>query len=356
MTGRAQAWLAMLIAGVLAACSTAPLPPPPGQGSGTQVGHAPSLQGQVLGRNGRLLIYQPAPGDTLAEMARHFLGSAELAWRIADFNQLGPDTPHRVNRPVVIPLTQHNPLGVYSDRYQTIPILCYHRFGRASGSTASSKMTVSATAFAEQLDWLKRNGYHVLKLADLRAWLDGQRALPLKSVVITVDDGYASFYHQAYPLLRQYGMPATLFVYTDFIGAGDAVDWAELQEMSRSGLVDVQSHSRTHRNLIEHPSAESEAAYQQALLGEIKLPRELLTQKLGTEQSSYAYPYGDANEAVLAMLGKQNYQLAVTVNAGGNAFFSQALMLRRTMIFGDMSLDDFKARLQISRPTGAHAP
>lgn len=302
----------------------------------------------MLGRNERLAIYLPAQGETLPQIAQHFLGSADLAWRIADANKL--------TRPLLIPLVERNPLGVYSDRYQTIPILCYHRFGRSNGGAASNKMTVPAAAFAAQLAWLKQNDYQVIRLADLRAWLDGQRTLPLKSVVITVDDGYASFFHQAYPLLKQYGMPATLFVHTDFIGAGDGVDWGELQEMSRSGLIDVQSHSRTHRNLIEHPAGESEAAYQQALLNEIKAPRDLLAQRLDNKQTLYAYPYGDANEAVLAMLGKHNYQLAVTVNAGGNAFFSQPLMLRRTMIFGDMSLEDFKARLQISQLNGSHAP
>ncbi|TAK87541.1 MAG: polysaccharide deacetylase family protein [Aquabacterium sp.] len=361
----ARAWLALLIASGLAACSMTPLSP--GEDQARQDTHtsvskaeaAHALKGQVLGRNERLAIYLPAPGETLPQilppLALHFLGSADLAWRIADFNKLDAD-PAAAPHPLLIPLVEHNPLGVYSDRYQTIPILCYHRFGRANGGATSNKMTVSTAAFAEQLSWLQRNGYHVLKLADLRAWLDGQRTLPLKSVVITVDDGYASFFHQAYPLLKQFNMPATLFVYTDFIGAGDGVDWLELQAMSRAGLVDVQSHSRTHRNLIEHPSSESDAAYQQALFNEIKAPRDLLAQRLSTPQTLYAYPYGDANEAVLAMLGKHGYQLAVTVNAGGNAFFAQPLMLRRTMIFGDMSLDDFKARLQISRLTGAHAP
>lgn len=363
MTRAARAWLALLMVSGLLACSTAPLSPgdaPTRLESRARLGAgdtARALKGQVLGRNARLTIYQPGPGDTLPAIARHFLGSADLAWRIEDANKLGVEAAEAVApRPLLIPLVDLNPLGVYSDRHQTIPILCYHRFGRANGGAASNKMTVSAAAFAEQLGWLQRHGYHVIKLADLRAWLDGQRALPLKSVVITVDDGYASFYHQAYPLLKQYGMPATLFVYTDFIGAGDGVDWLELQEMARSGLVDVQSHSRSHRNLIEHPAGESEAAYQQALLNEIKLPRDLLRQRLGTPQTQYAYPYGDANDAVLAMLSKQNYQLAVTVNAGGNAFYAQALMLRRTMIFGDMSLEDFKARLQISRLTGAHMP
>ncbi len=343
--------LSILALAVLASCAHAP---PPGTATSTT---GSAMPGKVLGRSDKLVIYQRAPGETVRQVAARFLGSPERDWEIEDFNRsfnpsfnpqpTPPDGP-QAQQTLVIPLTQRNPLGVYSDRYQTVPILCYHRFGR----TSNGKMTVSATAFTNQLDWLARNRYHVLKLADLRAWLDGQRALPLRSVVITADDGYASFYHHAFPLLKQYGLPATLFVYTDFIGAGDAVDWAELQEMSRSGLIDVAAHSRTHRNLIERASNESDEAYQQVLLNEIRTPQTLLSQKLGIPIEHFAYPYGDANEAVLTIMARQRYRLAATVNPGGNAFFSDPLMLRRTMIYGDMSLEDFKARLQISRPTG----
>lgn len=326
---------------LLGACNSVP------GGAGTTTGSA--AQGKVLGRSDKLLIYQRAPGETVRQVAARFLGSPERDWEIADFNHLppAPDGP-QAQQTLVIPLTQRNPLGVYSDRYQTVPILCYHRFGR----TSNGKMTVSATALAAQLDWLVRNQFHVLKLADLRDWLAGKRALPMRSVVITADDGYASFYQHAFPLLKQYGVPATLFVYTDFIGAGDAVGWPELQEMSRSGLVDVAAHSRTHRNLIERQPNETDEAYQQMLLSEIRTPQTLLSQKLGIPIAHFAYPYGDANEAVLTTMARQRYQLAATVNPGGNAFFSEPLMLRRTMIYGDMSLEDFKARLQISRTTG----
>lgn len=328
---------------LLASCAHSPQTGSPA----SMVGGAPP--GKVLGRSDKLLIYQRAPGETVRQVATRFLGSAARDWEIEDFNNL-PPTPDglQAQQTLVIPLTQRNTLGVYSDRYQTVPILCYHRFGR----TSNGKMTVSTTALAAQLEWLVRNQFHVLKLADLRDWLDGKRALPLRSVVITADDGYASFYHHAFPLLKQYGLPATLFVYTDFIGAGDAVDWAELQEMSRSGLVDVAAHSRTHRNLIERQPNETDEAYQQTLLNEIRTPQTLLSQKLGIPIAHFAYPYGDANEAVLTTMARQRYQLAATVNPGGNAFFSEPLMLRRTMIYGDMSLEDFKARLQVSRATG----
>ena len=59
-------------------------------------------------------------------------------------------------------------------------------------------------------------------------------------MVITIDDGYESTYRHAFPILKRHGFPATVFVYTDFLGGGDALTWPQLQEMSASGLIDVQ--------------------------------------------------------------------------------------------------------------------
>lgn len=341
---------ALLAASLLSGCAGTP---PATTGHPATTHTAPAKSGQILGRNERLLVYQSAPGESLADVAQRFLGSPDQDWVIGDFNHITQADPAK---PMVVPLKPLNPVGVYSDRYQTVPILCYHRFtaNGGVGKGGAGKMTVSAADFAAQLDWLARNGFHVLRLSQLEGWLAGKQPLPLRSVIITADDGYASFYRVAYPLLKKYGFAATLFVYTDFIGGGDAASWPELQDMQASGLVDVQAHSRTHRNLIERGSAESdEQRYQQALLSETRVPREMLARKLGNSQRHYAYPYGDANEAVLDVLARQGVQLATTVNPGGNAFFAQPLMLQRTMIYGDMSLDDFKARLQISKRLGS---
>ena len=118
-------------------------------------------------------------------------------------------------------------------------------------------------------------------------------------------------------------------------------------------LIDIQAHSKTHRNLIERASGETDERYRQMLELEARAPREALERKLPGPVRQYAYPYGDANDAVLDVLGRQQYQLAVTVNPGGNTFYAQPLMLRRTMIYGDHDIEAFKSRLQISRVTVA---
>jgi peptidoglycan/xylan/chitin deacetylase (PgdA/CDA1 family) len=341
----------VLALALLAGCSAPRLlqpstaPAMPGAGLAAPSANA---AGEVLARGDWFVVYRPGAADTLRSIAARFLEAPERDWMIADFNAIERAEP---GRPLVVPLKWPNPLGVSADAYQTVPILAYHRFGPGGG-----RMVVSPTQFAAQLEWLARHGYRVIPLRELAGFLAGRQPLPQRSVVITIDDGYASAHRHALPLLRKYGFPATVFVYTDFVGAGgDALSWPQLQELAASGLVDIQAHSKTHRNLLERGATESEQQYRQGLEAEVRTPREVLERRLPVQVRHYAFPYGAANELVLELLARQHYELALTVHPGGNAFFAQPFMLRRTMIFGDHTLEAFQARLQTSRPIVAPA-
>lgn len=287
-------------------------------------------------------MYEPGAGDSWSNLAAQFLGSAAQAWQL---EQANPGMARPVpGQPVVVPLVPRNPLGVTAAGAQSVPILCYHRM--AGGS---SKMAVSPANFEAQMGWLADNGYRVVRLADLAAFMAGKQALPPRSVVVTFDDGYESVYRHAFAVLKRLHIPATLFVYTDFLGATDALNWQQLEEMWASGWVDVQAHSRTHRRLTERLPGESDAAYRANLDMELKLPRTLIERRLaasGLKVRHFAYPYGDANETVLDAMKRHGYEIGVTVVPGGNPFYASPLLLRRVMIYGDHSLEDFKARLQ----------
>jgi peptidoglycan/xylan/chitin deacetylase (PgdA/CDA1 family) len=306
--------------------------------------------GQVLARNEHLLIYRPVEADTLEGVAERFLGSRALAWTIAQANppartQADGTTRLAAGVPLVVPMKPVNPMGVHPARLQTVPILCYHRLG-----PGQSKMVVSAAKFEAQMTWLSENGYQVVRLADMLDFLAGKRGLPDRAVVLTFDDGYESVYRLAFPVLKKLGMPASVFVYTDFLGGGDALTWSQLREMQASGLIDVQSHSKSHRNLIERRADESDERYRAAVDAEMRQPKELLERRLPPLQVRHlAYPFGDANALVADSAARHGFDLAVTVVPGGNAFYAQPLMLRRSMIFGDMSLDTFKSRLQVEQ-------
>lgn len=349
--------LVALAAAALTGCGTAPVEPaaqsapsaePQGGAAAPRfepgVGIAGAM-GQVAGRTDNLLVYLPQAGDTTQAIAQRFLGSADNDWQIAQTN--GQGWLVSAGRPLVVPLRAPNPMGIGGDGFQTVPVLCYHRLG-----SGVSKMIVAPAQFEAQIEWLSRHHYKVLRLSELRAFLAGERALPQRSVVITFDDGYESVYRHAYPVLKKHGFSATLFVYTDFVGARDGLAWTQLQEMAASGVIDVQAHSKSHRNLVERGAAESDAAYRQSIENEVRLPRQLIERRLtaaNAQVRAYAYPFGDANEAVLEALERNGYELGLTVNPGGNPFYAHPYMLRRTMIFGDHNIEDFKARLQVRK-------
>lgn len=346
MTRRGFAIAAGLLAAaaVLAGCASAPAPsaPAPAPASPDAPPSAPPDTGGEIARNARYALYRPAPGETLATIAQRYLGSADRQWEIEDANEDAPPAGARV---LAIPLRTPNPVAVSADGYRAVPILCWHRVG-----PGVSRMTIAPDRFAEQLEYLKANRYRVLRLSELAEFLDGHRPLPARAVVLTFDDGHLSFYQHAFPLLKKHGFPATMFLYSDFIGARDALKWPQIQEMAESGLVDFQSHSRTHANLVQKLPGESLAAYQGRVDGELRHPRDLIQRQLRHGVVHFAYPYGDTNDLVLERLPAAGYTLGLTVNAGPNAFFAHPFALRRTMVYGTHDLAAFRAMLQTFRP------
>jgi len=329
---------------LVASCATPP-PPPPEQPSPVPPAVDP---GPVVGRDNDYVIVSARSGETMASLAERYLGDAGKAWWIAQLNNA---STVREGQIVVVPLRQRNAIGVFANGYQTVPILCYHRFG-----TKTSKLNVTPAAFEQQMEWLARNGYTVVTLARLARFLDGKEALPAKSVAITIDDGYRSSYEIAYPILRKYGFPATVFLYTDFVGASDAMSWAQMKDMTSSGLVTIQPHSKSHANLTQRLPNETDARYRDRIRREVDTPVTVIKERLSAPSFTFAYPYGDVNEYVVDLLVKDSVGQGVTVTPGGNPFYAYPYMLRRTMIFGNDDLDAFKAKLVTFVRTGARTP
>lgn len=278
-------------------------------------------------------------GDSLRSLARLFLGDESKYWIIADFNAI---ESINAGQEIVIPRTSQNPVGVFTNGYQQVPILVYHRFG-----LNASRMVVTPQAFANQMAYLNDNGYRVIKLKDLTAFIEGKKSLPLKSVVITADDGYKSTYQYAFPILRKYGFPATLFVYSDFIGAPGGLRWDEMRDMVASRLIDIQPHSKSHSNLAILQKNESRTVYRNRIEQEVTMPSGKIKKYLKIPLHTYAYPYGDTNKDVIKQLQAHQYELAVTVQPGSNPSFAYPYMLQRTMIFGNQDLETFKRKLEV---------
>ncbi len=193
-----------------------------------------------------------------------------------------------------------------------VPILVYHRFG----PIAADEMTVTTPVFEKQLEWLR---LHQIQIVPLRTVVDAVRGTKPAdighAIVITVDDGHRSVYTDLYPLIQRYHFPVTLFIYPSAISnASYALTWAQLEEMARSGLVDVQSHTFWHPNFNHEKKKLGPEKYQAFVHMQFLRPKEILGKHVSGTIDMLAWPFGIHDEKLEGMAAKDGYVAAFTLD------------------------------------------
>jgi peptidoglycan/xylan/chitin deacetylase (PgdA/CDA1 family) len=287
------------------------------------------------------------PGDSLHSIALRHLGDPSLDWLIGEVNGTESVKPGQF---LIVPLDPISVGGFTPSGHQLVPILTYHKFTKGRGDIT----TVTEKAFEEQMKFLRANGYRVITLDAFFDFLELKRQIPPKSVVVTADDGWRSFYEIAYPILKRYGYPATIFVYTDFIlnNSKSHLDWDDLREMNRNGI-DIQSHTKTHRYLDRRLSSESHKEYFEAIKKELVESARVIKKNLNIDVRYVAYPYGDTNHLVSALLDKLQYRGGLTVERGSSGALSSRFRVNRSMIYGTFDIQDFENNLKVFRRQAA---
>jgi len=219
-------------------------------------------------------------------------------------------------------------------------VLIYHRFG----DDRYPSTNVSAEAFEAQMAFLEKEGYRVIPLKQLVRALEKGENLPDRSVVITIDDAYRSIIDVAWPILRTYSYPFTVFVYTGAVDKGysDFLNWQQIRKMAAAG-VDFQDHGFTHHHMADIPEDMGPVAYEKWLAQEMATSRNLLSRSLGQEPDFFAVPYGEYNETVLAVARRLGYQAVLSQNPGSVSSFCDTYAIPREPILGKewASIDHF---------------
>jgi peptidoglycan/xylan/chitin deacetylase (PgdA/CDA1 family) len=159
---------------------------------------------------------------------------------------------------------------------------------RESGTEYYRTIT-SPTRFAEHMHFLHENGYTTVELGEVIARLGSQSTDATKVVAITFDDGFASFYTDAFPILNQYGFSATMFLPTSYIGTSArrfkdryCLTWHQVRELSKARVI-FGSHTVTHPQLhVINPVDQRR---------ELRESKDSIEQALGTPVRSFSYPY-----------------------------------------------------------------
>jgi len=189
-----------------------------------------------------------------------------------------------------------------------IPVLMYHAI--SDFMEEGDGYTVTPSLFAAQLEWLYNNGFRVIPLREI-----GNSPVEKRTVVITFDDGHASFIDYAFPLLREYGFHATVNAVGELVGVKSHSDgqpmlsWDEYRYLLGSGFVDIGCHSNALHSL-ERKGALGVSG--EELRQDLRTFRETMFAQTGVRPDILAWPFGLYNERTTVIAREEGFRYILT--------------------------------------------
>jgi peptidoglycan/xylan/chitin deacetylase (PgdA/CDA1 family) len=205
-------------------------------------------------------------------------------------------------------------------------------------------MTIKTSAFSEQMEWLKTNGYTVIPLDTAAQYIEGKiKSIPAKSVVITVDDGHKSVYTDLAPIVKKYKIPVTLFIYPSAISnAKYAMTWDQLNELESTKLFHVESHTYWHPNFKHEKKKLSPEEYAKFVDKQLGGAKKKLEEHMGHEIKYLAWVFGIYDDELLVDAKRAGYTAAFTIDRRHAASSTNIMAEGRYMVISKHTIKDFE--------------
>ena len=191
-------------------------------------------------------------------------------------------------------------------KQKSIVCFVYHRFGDKRYPTTN----VPISDFESHLRYLKENNFQVLTLSQAMNYLKSNEPA-MKTAVLTIDDGYKTFFTNGLPLLVKYKMPATLFFNTKTVGASDFMNWEQLRKVKESG-VEMGNHSHSHNFFLNEPVDTRYESFER----EITKSQSIIKDSLHLIPKVIAFPYGEFDEKMKEIAKRTGFTCAAAQNSG----------------------------------------
>lgn len=226
-----------------------------------------------------------------------------------------------------------------------VPILMYHNFEYNITPDLLST-TITPDEFEQQIKYLTSNGYKGITFSDLYNYVQGREKLPPKPFLVTMDDGYYSNYSYAYPILKKYNTPGTIFISTSFMGQHPGMNphftWEHAKEMEKSGIIEIQNHSRYH-------GSHDTMAYND-LVESVISAQKMIDHKLGErEVKVFAYPGGRFNEFTRKVLKNLGFHMQITSLNGTVSRYSDMSNINRISVHHGMTGKDVVNKIKLQK-------
>lgn len=235
-----------------------------------------------------------------------------------------------------------------------VSVLGYHDF---SEDRKITDMCMRPKKFRQQMQTIKDLGYTVISLEDFKLWKQGKKSVPDKSILITIDDGWKAVYTDAFPILKEFGYPFTLYLYTDYIDRGGRSLTKEMiNEMKKNGAT-IGCHSTTHPrpSIVKSARKKGDKNYTAFLENEFGNSKTKLEKLFGDKITTYVYPGGYYAEDMNQVIEKHGYQHLFTVLSGKTTRETNNKLIPRFVIYGQDKYDYKFKNAMTFKATATHS-
>lgn len=263
---------------------------------------------------------------------------------------------------------------------QTLTVIGYHEVTNDAKSALIPFYAVSSKNFENQVKWLQKNGFHFISVNQLLKAHEGKLVLPEKPVLLTVDDGYESFYTTIYPYVKENKIPVVLAIVGSWVNTpadqqvqfgDDKIDrdkiltWPQIKEMNDSGYVEIASHSYDlHKGIIGNPQKNSEPAattrlynpktkkyegdgdYNKRIYDDLKKNNELIKSKGIPSPRVMVWPYGRYNLETVRIAKQLGMPVTISLDDGPVYLKKSLGALNRILVEHDMTLDNLGQEIE----------
>jgi len=235
-------------------------------------------------------------------------------------------------------------------------------------------VAVRSDQLVEQLAWLRENGYQPISVDDVLAARSGAKKLPPKAVLLSFDDGYASFYSRVFPILKAWKWPAvfapvgiwvdppaggTVNFGDDKVPRSTFATWEQVAEVARSGLVEIAAHTdRSHYGILANPqgstqpavaayaydkkrgSYETDTQFKARIRADVTAISDKIRRATGKNPRVWVWPYGEASGVTLEIATENGYKMAMVLDQGLSKL-GKELSVSRVMPVNSPTLTNF---------------
>ncbi len=178
----------------------------------------------------------------------------------------------------------------------------YHRFEENKYPSTNIRIK----DFINHLELIKKNGFKYINPNDFETALKTNSTE--KKILLTIDDGFLSFYKNAWPYLKSKKIPFILFVSTREVGKKGYMTWEQIKEIDKESFVHIGNHSHSHEYLIDESP--------EKILEDLELSISIFKKNLGYNSYFFSYPFGEYSLELKKIVKDLNFKFAFGQHSG----------------------------------------